>query len=293
MNIIGTGLSGLVGSRIVELMSDRYQFKDLSRKTGVDITDSISVSKSIADFKGEFVLHFAAFTQVDLAELDRSIGQDSLAWKINVNGTKNVISACQEYGKHLIFLSTDMVFSGEKPLGQKYSEEENPNPVGWYAETKFNAEKLVIQAKIPWTILRIAYPYKAIQEKNEYVHTFLSLLKEKREIKAVSDHYFTPTFIDDLALVIDLVIKNKLNGIYHAAGDEVVSPFIAALEIAKNWELDQGLVYKTTREEYFKEKAKRAFNLSLNNDKIKKLGINMHSFTEGIREIKNQIKSNF
>ncbi|EKD67958.1 MAG: hypothetical protein ACD_48C00135G0001, partial [uncultured bacterium] len=38
MNIIGTGLSGLVGSRVVELLSKHHSFEDLSLETGVDIT---------------------------------------------------------------------------------------------------------------------------------------------------------------------------------------------------------------------------------------------------------------
>lgn len=284
-NIIGTGLSGLVGSRVTELLSSKYTFEDLSRKTGVDITNAQRVKEKIAAFDSSYVLHFASYTQVDAAEVDRSEGYNSTAWKINVGGTRNVIAACEASGKPLIFFSTDMVFPGEKAIGQKYTEEENPEPVGWYATTKYHAEKLVMHAKVPWTIIRIAYPYRAAYEKKEYVRIFLSLLKEKKPITAVSDHYFTPTYIDDLSLVIRTAIEKKLTGIYHAVGDEIVSPYEVAIKVAHMWDLDETLITKTTREVYFKGGAPRGFNLSLNNDKIKKLGIHMRSFTEGLTEI--------
>jgi len=286
--ILGTGLSGMVGSRIVELLTE-YSFEDLSRKNGIDITNSEKIKNRIAQSNSHYVLHCAAYTQVDDAELDRNKGYESIAWKINVGGTRNVIAACEEAGKHLLFISTDMVFSGEKTLGEKYIEEDIPDPVGWYAITKYHAEKLVMEAKIPWTILRIAYPYRASYKKNDYVRIFLSFLKEQKPITAVYDHYFTPTFVDDLSFPLNLIFEKKITGIYHITGDEVISPYESAIKIAQTWGLNEKLINKTTRDVYFNGKAPRGFNLSLNNDKIKKLGIKLHSFTEGLEEIKKQI----
>ncbi|MDE2590377.1 MAG: hypothetical protein KGL95_12030, partial [Patescibacteria group bacterium] len=63
----------------------------------------------------------------------------------------------------------------------------------------------------------------------------------------------------------------------------------AARLVAKEFGLDQSLISKTTRAEYFQGKAPRAFNLSLNSDKIGKLGIRMRSLAEGLEEIKRQL----
>ena len=46
MKILATGLSGLVGSRIEELLIDKYQFENLSLDTGVDITDSEKIKRA-------------------------------------------------------------------------------------------------------------------------------------------------------------------------------------------------------------------------------------------------------
>ena len=183
-----------------------------------------------------------------------------------------------------------MVFPGTKKLPEKYSEEDTTGAVGFYAKTKEEAEKLVEKASCPWVILRIAYPYRSSFEKKEYVRKFIDLLKRGNQIKAVFDHYFTPTFIDDLAQAIDLIIKENFTGKLHATGGEIVSPYEAALKIAECFELNKGLIEKATRAEYFKVKAPRAYNLSLNNDKIGKLGIKMRPFSQGLIEIKKQLK---
>lgn len=289
MKILGTGLSGLVGSRIVELLNN-YQFQNLSRETGIDITNKDQIESAIATSSANIILHLAAFTDVDGAEKEKDLNEQSLAWKINVEGTRNVLEACRKNNKKIIYFSTDMVFSGTKELPEKYSEDEIIDPVGFYAKTKQEAEKLIEKASCPWLILRIAYPYRANFGKKEYVRNLKDMLQNGRQVKAVSDHYFTPTFIDDLANVIDLVVKENLTGKLHAVGDETVSPFDASLKIAELFGFNKDLVEKTTREEFFKNRAPRAYNLSLNNDKIEKLGIKMKTFEQGLFEIQKQIK---
>ena len=65
--IIGTGLTGLVGSRVVELNQDTYTFENLDLATGVDITKADQVRGAIGESKADTVVHFAAFTNVSEA----------------------------------------------------------------------------------------------------------------------------------------------------------------------------------------------------------------------------------
>ena len=131
--IIGLGLNGLVGSRTTELLNEKYEFISLERSTGVDITKPESLTL-IKDYPhANFVLHMAAKTDVDSCEADKSLNEAGDAWKINVMGAKNVAQICRETGKKMIYISTDFVFDGEKALGERYSEQDLPNPVNWYA----------------------------------------------------------------------------------------------------------------------------------------------------------------
>src|SRR3989338_4999304 len=90
MKILGTGLDGLVGSRIVELLKDKHEFENLSISTGVDITDRDVILEKIKTSDAQIVLHLAAKTNVDVCEKDKALGEDGEAWKINVGGTKNM-----------------------------------------------------------------------------------------------------------------------------------------------------------------------------------------------------------
>ena len=83
---------------------------------------------------------------------------------------------------------------------------------------------------------------------------------------------------------------NYSNRTFHVVGSQYISPFDAALSIADTFGFDKSLVQKTTREEYFRNKATRPFHLALRNDKIEKLGIKMKSFEQGLLQIKKQIK---
>ena len=154
--IIGTGLSGLVGSRIVELLSDKYQFEDISLATGIDITDKPAVLMVVQKNQADLILHLAAMTDVDRCEKDKLSGENGDAWKINVNGTQNIVDAAESFNKKVLYISTDFVFDGNADF---YTEDDQPNPINWYAQTKYEGEKIVLQQPKN-LVIRIAYPYR-------------------------------------------------------------------------------------------------------------------------------------
>src|SRR3989339_1670353 len=97
--ILATGLSGLVGTRISEILSSEYEFRDVSLTTGIDITDFEAVDKAVRESDSEVILHMAAKTDVDACEDDKILGDDGGAWRINVVGTDNIIACARKYGK--------------------------------------------------------------------------------------------------------------------------------------------------------------------------------------------------
>lgn len=288
MKILGTGLTGLVGSRIVELLKDKYEFENLSRSSGVDIADRNQVLEKIKSSDAEIILHLAAKTDVDGCEKDKTLGENGEAWKINVLGTQNVAEACLAVNKKLIYISTDFVFDGAK---ESYVEEDIPNPVNWYGKTKYESEKIIQNLKSPWIIARIAYPYRVDFAKPDFFRAISRRLQDKKPVKAIIDHIFTPTFVDDIAFALDSLIENNSEGIFHVVGSQSLMPYDAALLVAKTFDFDQNLIVKTLRRDFFKDRAPRPFQLTLKNDKITKLGVRMRTFEEGLREIRLQLSS--
>ena len=286
INIFATGSSGLVGSRIKELLNDKYSFQDLSYDTGVDITNPETLEILRSDTDHQIVLHLAAKADVDGCEQDKPLGEEGPAFKINVGGTRNVVDACRPTNKKIIYISTDFVFDGKNVPEHGYAEDDPAHPLNWYAETKFRGEEVVKNSGLPFLIVRISYPYrKKFDVKKDFVKAIRERLENKQQVVGVTDHMFMPTFIDDIAYALDKLIVTESTGIYHVVGDQCLSPYDAAMLIAEKFDLDKSLISETTREQFFKGRAERPFNLKLNNDKIHKLSVQMRTFEEGLNEL--------
>lgn len=282
MNIIGTGLSGLVGSRVVELLSERHAFANLSLETGVDITNEQITHQHITASDALWVFHFAAVTDVDGAEKERELGEKSKSWQVNVDATRYVADAAKESGKRVLYISTDFVFDGTK---KEYKEEDIPHPLGWYAITKYEGEKIV-SGNPDNLIIRISNPYVAQSAvRPDFIHKIIDRLSAGLPVGAPDDQLFIPTFVDDIAHAISILIDRGARGVYHVVGSGGLSPFSVAQKIAAAFGFDQSLVSPTTFTTFFAGRAPRPRYAVLNNDKIRSLGVAMSTFDEGLAKI--------
>lgn len=288
IHVLGTGLSGLVGSRVRELLEDSFEFTDLSLTTGVDITNYDQVLQSFANSSAATVLHMAAKTDVDSCEDDKIYQEEGAAWQVNVVGTQNIVDAAKKYNKRVIYISTDFVFDGTSEI---YTEDMEANPLNFYGVTKYEGEKIVKEADINFTIVRLAYPYRAYyRERVDFVRAIMERLQKKETIFALTDHIFTPTFIDDIAIALRLLLSREFIGIFHVVGSQSLTPFEGVGMIMDKFHLTSS-VQEITRENFFRGRAFRPFKLRMNNDKISKLGIQLKTFSEGLDEIKKQLEN--
>lgn len=246
LKVLVTGSTGLVGSRIVELLKNDFRFI-LPSNLELDITNPIQAKTIIKKIDFDIFLHLAAYTNVDMAEKEKA-----LAYKVNVEGTKNVFEVVQKRNKKFIYISTDFVFDGKTP---PYFEDSTPNPISYYGQTKYEGEQVVAGKAM---IVRIAYPYRCqFEKKKDFVRNIIEFLQRKQELKMVSDSLFTPTFVDDIAFGLKYLLQNYTPAIFHLVGAESLSPYEAGKTIAKSFNLDQTLIQPTTYKDYFKNKAKR------------------------------------
>lgn len=287
--LLMVGGSGLVGSRIKELLESEFDIANFSLENGVNITDASTLSPLIEEAPAT-VFHLAAKADVDGCEKDKEQGEEGGAWKINVVGTQNVLKACEKAGHKMIYVSTDFVFDGDTTPEGGYSEQDIPNPQNWYAQTKFEGENNVLRSSDANVVMRIAYPYRSeFSEKLDFVRAILARLQSHQEVKAVTDHIMTPTFIDDIALGVKTLIDENASGIYHVVGSSSVSPYDAVSAIARVFSIANPSITRATRAEFFSGRAPRPFDLTLKNDRIKNLHVPMHTFDEGLVEMKSQM----
>lgn len=246
LKIAITGSTGLVGSRIVELLEDDFQFIPLTQ-SHVDITNLSHLFNVLDRLEYDYFLHLAAYTNVDGAEKDKMA-----AFNINRDGTRNLFNAVHRKNKKLIYISTDFVFDGENP---PYFEDCAPRPISTYGASKYEGEKIIGNDAM---IVRISYPYrKTFEAKKDFVRTVKSLLQQKKPLTMVNDSLIVPTFIDDIAMSLRFLIRNYSKDIYHIVGSHALSPFDAGRTIAKTYGLDEKLITPISYNEYFRGKALR------------------------------------
>lgn len=285
MNIIGTGLTGLVGSRVVELLS-QHQFVNLSLESGYDILKPESLEPIFQSNNAPVVIHFAAFTNTNA---DPS--QHELCRQINVSGTQNIVDLCQKHGKYLIHISTDFVFDGSK--NSPYIENDPVSPIvgDVYAETKAQAEKLVLDSGLKSSIIRIAYPYRShFDPKIDIIRKIISKLKNNETCTLFTDQVTTPTFVDDIALGISKIIDNKPVGIYHLVGSSSQSVFQMGQQIATTFGFSLDLVKPSS----IKDITNRQYpaNLAISNQKfVTEFGFTPKTLSEGLLSLLEQQQS--
>ena len=222
IKVLVTGTSGLVGSRFIELAKNYiFSTPDLPN---FDITDEKSVKKVIEEFNPEWIINFAAFTDVNAAETQTG-DEKGLAWKVNVDGVKNLVNAF--HSSNIIQISTDMVFPGTIANPGPYSENdktpETNDGLTWYGYTKNRAEKIILNHG--GTILRIIYPVRAhFDTKLDYIRTALKKFANNTMNPLFTDQQICIAFIDEVVETLQKILDTESTGIFHCASD-TTTPF--------------------------------------------------------------------
>lgn len=266
--ILITGASGLLGSKVVKLAEQSFEVipthntrSSFKNSFKMDITNSAEVLQVFGKTKPDVVIHIAAETRVDQCEKNK---QEAL--KVNAEGTKNVVMACEVNAK-LIYVSTDYVFDGEKGL---YVESDRPNPLNYYGWTKLKGEEFVKENCQDYVIARTSVLYGWHSWKTNFLLWLIGSLKRGEQITVVDDHYNSPTLADNLAEILLEIVETDSKGIFHTAGKERISRYEFAVKIAQNFDLDTNMIRPIQMDELKMWIAKRPRDSSLCTNKAQK-----------------------
>lgn len=294
MKILVTGANGLLGQTIVrQLLEKKYDVIATGRGAdraeaspsaptyykSIDITDGPAIEQFIIEQKPAVIVHAAAMTQVDQCELNKQE-----CYNINVTATRFIIDAAKAVGARFIFVSTDFIFDGNDG---PYKEDDEPAPLNYYGSTKMVAEKAVMESGLDYAIARTILVYGVVPAtgRSNIIGFVKQNLEANQPIKMVTDQVRTPTFVEDLARGIILIIEKNGRGIYHLSGEEAMTPYDIAIETAKYFGLNQALIARSTSEE-IKQPAVRPPKTGFDISKAKKeLGYRPKSFKEGLSEL--------
>ena len=259
MRVALTGAEGMLGHAVRQVFSD-VELREFTRNT-LDITLLDSVMKEIRDIKPDFLIHAAAYTDVDGCE-----SAPENAYRVNGIGTRNIAMACEEVKCPIIYISTDYVFDGSKSL--PYDEWDNTGPINIYGLSKLMGERFVSSLTNRYYIVRTSWLYG--EKGKNFVDTIVRLLAERESLDIVNDQEGSPTYTVDLAEKIR-EITGKGYGTYHVTNTGKCSWYDFAKAIASIKGLDKKIMPVTS--EQFRRPARRPANSVLGNTMLRLEGI--------------------
>ncbi len=222
--VLVTGANGQVGVDLVDALAGRtppggdasfapdgrpvdageFAVAGLGR-ADLDVTDEAAVRAALARHAPEVVVHLAAYTAVDRAEDDAEE-----CFRINATGTAVVARACAEVGAHLVAVSTDYVFSGDK--GSAYVEGDATGPINVYGASKLAGEGACGDGA---TVVRTSWVMGA--RGRTVLRAIVARALSGETVRFVDDQTGTVTNAADLARALVAVVRERPGGLWHVA----------------------------------------------------------------------------
>ena len=209
--ILLTGGSGQVGTELQRLAGPDFQIVAPGRAL-LDLADPEGVAAFVTSRPWAAIINAGAYTAVDQAQSD-----PLTAWRINALAPAALALAASRAGIPLIQVSTDYVFSGEKP--SPYVEDDPVGPLGVYGASKEAGEQAVRVGATRHLILRTAWVVSA--NGGNFIKTMLRLGESRDRLAVVDDQRGCPTSAADIASVLEQICRRMIaepdapTGTYH------------------------------------------------------------------------------
>lgn len=255
VRILVTGLNGIIGWNIFRKAAELFPEtlgtyrEEHSALRGLQVkrleADSVeTLSLLLQSYQPQVLIHSWAMCDLDLCEQI-----PSMAERINIEGTRNLLAAASEISclKRFVYVSTDHVFDGEDG---NYGEEDIPVPKHVYGRTKLAAEKLVRDSSLPWQILRPGLVIgDSLQGRKGPRDFLLTRIRAGKPTHYFTDEWRSPIDGETLAARVMAVACSEETGIFHIAGEEVLNRYELAQKIALENGYSTERVFPRLREE--------------------------------------------
>ncbi len=288
MKLLVTGINGFVAGSVIAQAGKDWEVHGVDRSESIgfppnihsyqmDLMDKEMVSRLFHQIKPDAVIHTAAMANIDTCEINKE-----LAWEINVGITKTIAELCAEKGAKMIVCSTDTVFDGIKGY---YEESDAPHAVNYYAKTKIEVERIVLNASSKNIVARLSLVMglPVMGKGNSFLADMIEKLKAGESVKFPANEIRTPIDVVTLGAALTELAGSNYGGIIHLSGNTRINRYEMAKQIAEILGLRSDLILGTDSNS-ISGRAPRPNDAYMNNFIAKKiLSTPMLSLVEGLR----------
>jgi dTDP-4-dehydrorhamnose reductase len=265
-----TGARGLIGNELVRSAPEcapQLNARGLTRQA-VDLLDEQAVAGLFARERPGLIIHCAAVSRNPICE-----AEPKLAHRTNVGVTKLLVELAADIP--FLFFSTDLVFDGTKG---GYVEEDAPNPLSVYAETKVLAEEAV-RKHSQHIIARISLTGgKSPTGDRGFNEEMKNAWRAGKTLSLFIDEYRCPGSADVIARAVWELASKNARGTFHLCFAERLSRYdIGHALAAKHPELNPRII-AGSRKEY--TGPPRPADTSMNCAKVRLLSFQLPRFRE-------------
>ena len=279
--ILLTGSTGQVGWELARTLSPLGEVLTPGRDE-FDLARPESLREKIRDWSPDLIVNPAAYTAVDQAETEYD-----LVFKINADAPGVLAEESERLNIPLIHYSTDYIFDGKKDGA--YSEDDEPNPLNVYGESKLKGELAVRSVAKKNIILRTSWVY-GVRGKN-FLNTMLKLFQEQEELTVVVDQIGAPTWSRMIAEATAIIVgqlkveQDDRWGLYHLTASGETSWHGFAEAIYELYRTDNQVKIGKVYSDQYTTESIRPMNSRLNSKKIlAAFGVSLPDWDRSLRQ---------
>ncbi|ENI4486276.1 sugar nucleotide-binding protein [Vibrio fluvialis] len=282
--ILLLGSSGFIGNTVLHSLEEKCEVLTIDNRfeiTDESIDDFISIINKCVNENGiNTIINCIAMANLDQCELEKDkckLINTTFVVKLvdNIKNKKNV---------KLVHISSNAVYDG---LNAPYSEICHCEPVNFYGRCKLEADNYIAMNMGNYAIARpiTVYGPKLETQRDNPVSFIIKKIIAKENLVLVDDNIVNMIHVDDLSSAINKLALEDYTGVFNLSGDISECRYDLGVRICRVMNVDLECIKKVSGSS-FKTEAKRAYDTSFNNTKMKKeLGIFPRNINDAINEI--------
>jgi dTDP-4-dehydrorhamnose reductase len=247
------GCGGMLGEAFYKQFKDDYALKC----TDIDVNDFWlsyldfrnfdEYYKDVNDYKPDYLFHLGAYTDLEYCEK-----HSDDTYMTNTISVENAVYIANELNIPILYISTAGIFDGKK---EYYDDWDVPNPLGVYARSKYMGERYVCENAKRYIICRAGWMMGAGPGKDKkFIQKLMKQIKErKKELFIVNDKDGTPTYTQDFAKTVKILLEKKYWGLYNCVCEGQTSRLEVAHSLIKIIKKEKEIKITEVNSKYFED----------------------------------------